>query len=184
MSKGIFIYLFISEEKLSAFHHWVWCWLWPCHRAWLSLILCNPVDRSPPDFSVRGISQQEYWNGLPFPTPVDLAHPRISCLLYWQADSFPLAPPGKPGLVIDGLSYVEGYFLFTHFVESFFIDRCWILSNAFSAHMILIPHFVNVAHLTNWFANTKPWLRPWNDPLSNGYDPSFDFLWEFHGFSS
>ena len=31
--------------------------------------LCGPMDCSPPGFSIHGISQQEYWNGLPFPTP-------------------------------------------------------------------------------------------------------------------
>ena len=29
--------------------------------------LCDPVDYSPPDSSLRGISRQRYWSGLPFP---------------------------------------------------------------------------------------------------------------------
>ena len=33
---------------------------------------CDPMKCSPPDFSVHGISQQEYWSGLPFPPPGDL----------------------------------------------------------------------------------------------------------------
>ena len=47
----------------------------------------------------KGFFWQEYWNGLPFPTPGDLPHPGITCLLcllHWQADSLPLAPPGNP----------------------------------------------------------------------------------------
>ena len=42
-------------------------------------------------------SRQEYWIGLPFPTPGDLPDPRIepgSPAL--QADSSPSEPPGKP----------------------------------------------------------------------------------------
>ena len=43
--------------------------------------LCDPVDCSPPDSSVHGILQakvlQEYWSGLPFPSPGDLPDPGI-----------------------------------------------------------------------------------------------------------
>ena len=39
-------------------------------------------------------SRQEYWSGLPFPSPGDLAnpgsHPRVLHLLPWQAGSLPL----------------------------------------------------------------------------------------------
>ena len=43
-----------------------------------------------------GFSRQEYWSGLPFPSPVDLPDPGIepgSPTL--QADTFPTEPPGK-----------------------------------------------------------------------------------------
>ena len=42
-------------------------------------------------------SRQEYWSGLPFPSPGDLPNPGIklgSPVL--QADSLPFEPPGKP----------------------------------------------------------------------------------------
>ena len=39
--------------------------------------LCDPKDGSPPGFSVHGISQQEYWSGLPFPPLGDLPDPGI-----------------------------------------------------------------------------------------------------------
>ena len=42
-------------------------------------------------------SRQEYWSGLPFPSPGDLPDPRFkpgSPAL--QADSLPAEPPGKP----------------------------------------------------------------------------------------
>ena len=44
-----------------------------------------------------GFSRQEYWSGLPFPSPGDLPDPGIkprSCML--QMDSLPREPPGKP----------------------------------------------------------------------------------------
>ena len=41
------------------------------------LTLCNPMDCSLPGSSVHGISRQEYWNGLLFPSPGDLPNPGI-----------------------------------------------------------------------------------------------------------
>ena len=41
------------------------------------LTLCNPMDCSPPGFSVHGILRQEYWNRLLCPTPGDLPYPGI-----------------------------------------------------------------------------------------------------------
>ena len=35
------------------------------------------MDCSLPDPSVHGISQKEYWSGLPFPSPEDLHDPGI-----------------------------------------------------------------------------------------------------------
>ena len=32
--------------------------------------LCDPIDGSPPGSPVPGISRQEHWSGLPFPSPV------------------------------------------------------------------------------------------------------------------
>ena len=48
-----------------------------------------------------GFSRQEYWSGLPFPSPGDLPNPGIepqSPAL--QADSLPSEPPEKPHSVI------------------------------------------------------------------------------------
>ena len=47
-----------------------------------------------------GFSRQEYWSGLPSPPPGDCPDPgwdpRLLHLFHLQADSLPLAPPGKP----------------------------------------------------------------------------------------
>ena len=43
-----------------------------------------------------GFSRQEYWSGLPLPSPVDLPNPGIEPRSpAWQADSLPSEPPGK-----------------------------------------------------------------------------------------
>ena len=39
--------------------------------------LCNPMDCSLPGSSTHGISRQEYWSGLPLPSPGDLPDPGI-----------------------------------------------------------------------------------------------------------
>ena len=41
------------------------------------LTLCNPMDCGPPGSSVQGLSRQEYWSGLSFPSSGDLPDPRI-----------------------------------------------------------------------------------------------------------
>ena len=47
-----------------------------------------------------GFPRQEYWSGLLFPPPgIFLTrglNPHLLHLLYWQAGSLPLVPPGKP----------------------------------------------------------------------------------------
>ena len=51
-----------------------------------------------------GSSRQEYWSGLPFPSPGDLPNqglnPHLLSLLLWQTGSLPLLPPGKPYMQI------------------------------------------------------------------------------------
>ena len=52
------------------------------------------AHQAPPSM---GFSGQEYWSGLPFPSPGDLPNPGIeprSPML--RADSLPSEPPGKP----------------------------------------------------------------------------------------
>ena len=54
--------------------------------------------QAPPSM---GFSRQEYWSGLPFPSPGDLPDPRIEP---WspalQADTLTSEPPGKPLVLI------------------------------------------------------------------------------------
>ena len=55
-----------------------------------------------------GFSRQEYWSGLPFPSPVDLLHPVIepeSPAL--QADSLPTELLGKPLHPLNLIKYIK-----------------------------------------------------------------------------
>ena len=63
--------------------------------------LCDTMDGSLPGFSFHGISRQEYWSGLPFPSPGDLPDPGIeprSPTL--QADTLPSESQGKHKIVL------------------------------------------------------------------------------------
>ena len=54
------------------------------------------VYQAPPSM---GFFREEYWSGLPFPSPVDLPDPGIepeSPVL--QADALTSEPPGKPSI--------------------------------------------------------------------------------------
>ena len=68
-----------------------------------SATLFDPMDCSPPGSSVHGVSRQEYWSGLRFPSPGDLPdlgiEPGSPAL---QADSLLSEPPGKP-IIFDTL---------------------------------------------------------------------------------
>ena len=54
--------------------------------------------QTPPSME---FSRQEYWSGLPFPSPGDLPDPGIkSGSPALQADPLPSEPPGKPQFIL------------------------------------------------------------------------------------
>ena len=59
--------------------------------------LCNPIDCSLTGSSLYGISRQNYWSGLPVPSPGDLPDPGIEPMSPALAGRFFIVePPGKP----------------------------------------------------------------------------------------
>ena len=74
-----------------------------CLVAQSCLTLCDPMDlahQAPPSME---FSRQEYWSGLPFPSPGDLPDPGIEpgSPTFW-ADALLSEPPGSP-LILLGL---------------------------------------------------------------------------------
>ena len=73
------------------------------------LTLSDPMDCSLPGSSVRGSFQQEYWSGLPFPSPflpptISFFHLSVSCSVvsdsFWPRGLYPtglLCPGNFPG---------------------------------------------------------------------------------------
>ena len=62
-----------------------------CLIAQYCLTLCDRMDCRPPASSVHGISQQEYWSGVPFPSPGDQ-----TSISYTAGRFLTTEPPGKP----------------------------------------------------------------------------------------
>ena len=56
-----------------------------------SAIPCTVASQAPKSV---GLSRQENWRGLPFPSPGD--NTNLLRHLPWQAGSLPQAPPGEP----------------------------------------------------------------------------------------
>ena len=67
--------------------------------AQLCLTLCDPMDCGPPGSSMV-LSRQEYWSGLPLPSPGDLLDPGIKptspVSLELAGRSFTTEPSEKP----------------------------------------------------------------------------------------
>ena len=116
--------------------------------------LCDAMDCSSPGSSVHGILQQEYWSGLPFPSPGDLSNPRTepgSPAL--QADYLSSEPPGQiksslsppnkystlkqPPKAPDHLLFIEKY-LYTLYFLFVCLDECEhsSISAAFSFQLV------------------------------------------------
>ena len=77
------------------------------------LTFCNPKDCSLPGPSIHGILLAKIleWVAIPSSRGIFLtlgSNPRLLYLLHWQADSSPLAPPGKP-LYYIYICYIDTY---------------------------------------------------------------------------
>ena len=88
-------------------------------------LFCDSKDSSLPALLSMGFSRQEYWSGLPFPSPGDLLgsglEPASPAL---QVKSFPLSHPGSFILVINpilpwGCSSVRSFHLPPKLLEEF-----------------------------------------------------------------
>ena len=89
---------YVSRTGRWILYHWAtWNWKWKWSRSVVSDSLWPPwtVARQAP--LSMGFSRQEYWSGLPFPSPGDLPNPGIeSGFPALQADALSSEPPGKP----------------------------------------------------------------------------------------
>ena len=76
-------------------------------RGWLFVTPWTVAYQAPLSM---GFSRQEYWSGLPFPSPGDLPDPGIeSGFPALEADSLTSEPPGKPNLLVTKGKYIFIY---------------------------------------------------------------------------
>ena len=83
-------------DNSSRFSDWITC-SWDAAAAPAKSLQscptpCNPIDGSPPGYSVPGILQQEHWRGVPLPSPswdagtclfhASISHPHLSFFLF------------------------------------------------------------------------------------------------------
>ena len=76
--------------------------------------LCDPMDCSHQAPLSMVFSRQEYWSGLPFPTPGDLPDPGLdqTCISWVPALAgkfFTFLPPGKPSCRLDSVVIWTGH---------------------------------------------------------------------------
>ena len=87
------------------------------------------------------LSGQEYWSGVPFPSPVDLPNPEIEPLSpVCQADPLPSEPPGKPQNVSHILNLWSQKCLCTNLCPEWLSSvMFWLkLSNMVDSDMIIL----------------------------------------------
>ena len=109
-----------------------------------------------------GFSRQEYWSGLPFPSPGDLPNPGIkprSPAL--QADALPSEPPGKP--------------LSTDIQKEMILCGFW--GEASRLRLFVTPWTVALqAPMSMGFFRQEYWSGlpcppPWDLPITQGLNP-------------
>ena len=109
-----------------------------CARALSHQTLGDPRDYSPPGSSVMEFYRQEYWSGLPFPTPEDLPNPGTEPVslasLELAGRFFTTASLGKPAKAIilqfkkkkKRKNRVRWPFIQIHFILSVPICSCYV----------------------------------------------------------
>ena len=120
------------------------------------------MDCSPPGSSLHGFSRQEYWSGLPFPSPGDLPNSGIEP---WpptfQADALTSEPPGKPTIRMLQFSYFSVGQYYFNVQHTILINlKGWLL---ISLQQVKIPPYFNklsisqlcVAFICQW----RGWLK-------------------------
>ena len=99
-----------------------------------------------------GFPRQEYWSGLPFPSPGDLSHPGIDPTFPWlQVDSLPLSHWGLPVSLFTQGIFLIPLFLLNPKASSSAYSTCFVFKASY-----IYEHF------------TFPFLPPllWSLPLA------------------
>ena len=103
-----------------------------------------------------GFSRQEYRRGLPLLPPGYLLHPAVKSsflhLLYWKADSLPLALPGKPKFPYT-LPNICKWYTYKLFLSCLLCWQAGSLPLAPPGEYVTFINFLPSSHFTAWFSH-------------------------------
>ena len=135
--------VFISLLDMGTFcqHSLPLAWKWKLVLSCVSVLFANSWTAAHQAPLSMGFSRQEYWSGLPFPSPGDLPYPGIepgSPAL--QADSLLPESPGKSQVSVLKTDTPRGKFTCPIYMQ---ISRVWlgpnsISSTTFTVNLVLI----------------------------------------------
>ena len=102
-----------SHLFFPRYSHLPLAWKWDCYSLSCVQLFVTPWTVSFQVTLFMELFRQEYWSGLPFPSPGDLPNLRIEPRSpAMQADSLPAEPQGKPkNTVVGSLSLLQRIFL-------------------------------------------------------------------------
>ena len=140
------IMLWTSEHHLLLWAH-LWCPLWSHGEVKWSHSVVSDSEipwtaalQAPPSM---GFSRQEYWSGLPFPSPRDLSDPGIepASPTLW-ADALSSEPPGNQEMTMKGFLFIIIFLNFT-ILYWFCHTLTWIRHGC-----TCVPHPESPSHLS------------------------------------
>ena len=103
------VFCWVCVQKMVVLETWKWK-VKSLSRVQLFATPWTIAYQAPPSM---GFSRQEYWRGLPFPSPGDLPDPGIKLgSPAFQADTLTFEPPGKPRETWKYLFKKKLYFIF------------------------------------------------------------------------
>ena len=107
--------------------------------------------------------RQEYWSGLPVPSPRDLTDPGIKPMSpAWQVDSLPLSHLGHPYYILDNLHYIWG-------VDSTLLIFTNMETSSESFTKFLFLHQGPLLGLEQALITPSSTLFPWPSVVIHGY---------------
>ena len=128
------------------------------------LTLCDSMDCGPPGLTVHGILQAGILEWIAVSSSRGSSRPRrdwtccLLHLLHWQADSWPLAPPGKVLTVVK-----SGWGLYEHLSHYFF--NFSIVSKVSKICNINRKQTKQRASLTSYWHDSYPWMLLWQKAI-------------------
>ena len=149
----------LTSETRGDFSYPSWC---VCVSAQSCLTLCDPIDYSHQAPLSMGFPRQEYWSGLPFPSPGALPNPGIKptclCLLHCRQILYHWAVPSALVLFANGPCLLNWA---RYFQSNVFMPSC----SSISTHPGLKDyrgHFFNLTWI--WMPQIQLVLElsPWN----------------------